>query len=378
LRYLREIAAEPLCTPLSQVLIAHTIEFDNAAEQRIPHRTTVGSAGDSARGPWLVSLAMWANFMAHLDQPRPLRELAEPARLTNLRGLQRWGYIKLSADPADPRPAPPRRDWVVAPTRWGALAREVWRPLGAEIETRWRDRFGAAALTDLREALETIEAGSGLELPDFLPVTGVRRDDPDRWRARPAAPADGAPLELYALLARVLLAYSIDYERESRLALGVSSNALRVLHPDGARVRDLPLAAGLSKEAIALSLGLLARSGCVVIEPDPATPRTRLARLTARGELAQSKHARLLAGVEAAWRERHGGRALERLRAALGGLLDATRDGGALLSQGLVPNPGGWRAAKPYLAQTEAMLADPHALAHFPMVSHRGGYPDGS
>jgi hypothetical protein len=43
-----------------------------------------------------------------------------------------------------------------------------------------------------------------------------------------------------------------------------------------------------------------------------------------------------------------------------------------------VPDPGSWRARKPYLAQTEAVLADAGALAHYPMVSHRGGYPDGS
>jgi hypothetical protein len=372
------VASEPLCTALSQVLIAHTIEFDNAAEARLPHRTTVGSAGDSARGPWLVSLAMWANFMRHLDRPRPLHELAAQARLANLRGLLRWGYVRLAPDPADRRPAPPRRDWVLAPTRWGTMAQEIWRPLGATIEARWCERFGAPAVTELREALETLEAASELELPDFLPVTSVHRPDPGRWHGRRDSTAARPPLELYTLLARVLLAYAIDYERESRLSLVVTANALRLLHPAGVRVRELPLAAGLSKEAIAASLGLLARSGCVVLEADPSAPRTRLARLTQRGEQAQAKHARLLAGVEAAWRERHGEPALNRLRCALAELLDATRDGRPLLAQGLAPNPGGWRAEKPYLAQTEAMLADPRALAHFPMVSHRGGYPDGS
>jgi hypothetical protein len=48
-------------------------------------------------------------------------------------------------------------------------------------------------------------------------------------------------------------------------------------------------------------------------------------------------------------------------------------------SAGLVPHPGGWRAGPPYARLTQAMIADPAgALPHYPMVSHRGGYPDGS
>jgi hypothetical protein len=49
------------------------------------------------------------------------------------------------------------------------------------------------------------------------------------------------------------------------------------------------------------------------------------------------------------------------------------------LSAGLRPHAEGWRAHPPYLAQTKAVLADPRgSLPHFPMVLHRGGYPDGS
>ena len=66
---------------LSQVLVAFTIEFDNQAEQRMVHRTTVGRAdarrtGEAPRGPWLVSLPMWANFMRFVDRRR--RAAARP------------------------------------------------------------------------------------------------------------------------------------------------------------------------------------------------------------------------------------------------------------------------------------------------------------
>ena len=38
------------------------------------------------------------------------------------------------------------------------------------------------------------------------------------------------------------------------------------------------------------------------------------------------------------------------------------------LLAGLTPYPDGWRG----------QVHPPHTLPHFPFVSHRGGYPDGS
>ena len=83
----------PLPTLLSQPLIAFTIEFDNEAEHRLPHRTTRGGPSGGGRGPWLVSQAMWANFMQFVGADGvPLREISDLAGLTNLAGLERWGY----------------------------------------------------------------------------------------------------------------------------------------------------------------------------------------------------------------------------------------------------------------------------------------------
>jgi hypothetical protein len=108
----------PLPTLLSRLLIAFTIEFDNETEHRLEHRTTRGAAGGGSRGPWLVSQAMWANFMQFVGGDGvPLRDVDDLAGITNLAGLQRWGYIRVGPDPADGRPAPPRRDWIVRPTR---------------------------------------------------------------------------------------------------------------------------------------------------------------------------------------------------------------------------------------------------------------------
>ena len=130
-----------LPTLLSQVLVAFTIECDNESEHRIAHSTTRGQASDSRRGPWLVSQAMWANFMQFIDADGvPLSEVEGLAAITNLAGMKRWGYVVVEPDPADDRPEPLRSDLVVRPTRAGRKAQEIWQPLADEIEQRWQGR----------------------------------------------------------------------------------------------------------------------------------------------------------------------------------------------------------------------------------------------
>ena len=61
--------ARPLPTLLSQALVAHTVELDNEAEHRLPHRTTRHDDPDAEpSGPWLVSFALWANVLQYLDE----------------------------------------------------------------------------------------------------------------------------------------------------------------------------------------------------------------------------------------------------------------------------------------------------------------------
>ena len=130
----------PLPTLLSRLLIAFTIEFDNEAEHRLEHRTTVGAAAGTGRGPWLVSQAMWANFMQFV-------------------------------------------------------------------------------------------------------------------------------------LSQVLLAFTLDFERESAVSLAIAANALRVLTAGGIRIRELPYLTGVSKEALSMAAGILTRLSCAETGPDPAASR---------------------------------------------------------------------------------------------------------
>lgn len=338
-----------LPTALSQALIAFTIEFDNEFEHRIEHHT--GNQGGP--GVWLASMAMWSNFMRLIPAGGvALRAVEANGRITNLGGLQRWGYISIEPDGQTVRLKP-----------GGRRAQEVWRPLAVEIEQRWRERFGDAAINELRQVLSSVADPA---LPLFLPVLGYA----DGMRAGHVRGAPGAVAEdLAALLSQALLSFTLEYEEESALSLAMNADAVRVLSAGGVQVRDLPALSGVSKEAITAAVGFLQRHGYAVAEADPAS-HSKLVRLTEQGLAAQSQHARLAEAVERRWRKRLGGD-FDRLTKAL--------ISGRQLALGLQPYPDGWRARNPYWARTQAMLADPEsALPQYPMVLHRGGYPDGS
>ena len=372
----REVAADrPLPVLLSQALVAFTIEFDNESEHQIQHRTTRGPAAGSP-GPWLVSQAMWANFMRFIPPGGvPLRDVSALATITNLAGLQRWGYVTVEPDPADGRAKPPRLDWVVRPTAAGERAQYIWRPLRDEIERRWRNRFGAGQISALTGSLRALARQTGLVLPPYLPVVGVYPSDHGTWLAAGRQAGRGVGPGLPALLSHALLAFAIDVERGSPLTMVVGSGALRVLTPEPVRVADLPLQAGLSKEAISVALGLLERGGYAVTEPDPAARRGRVARLTARGQQAQQDQQRLVSAVEQRWRDqfgaahiegasRHAARAVRQRRRAA-----ADRGGPAALSGRLagapaLPEPDRGAAGRP--GRRAAVLPDGLAPRRLP------------
>jgi DNA-binding MarR family transcriptional regulator len=323
---------------------------------------------------------MWANFMQFVPGGGvPLHEVDDLACITNLAGLQRWGYVTVGPDPADGRPAPPRRDWIVRPTRAGRRAQEMWEPLAGIIEDRWRARFGGPAITAMRDALRALATQLGAGLPRYLPVVTheMFADIADR-RPRPPT-GGGAPADLSVLLSQVLLAFTLDFERESAVSLAVAANALRVLTEQGVRVGELPYLTGVSKEALSMAAGILTRRSYAVAGPDPAASRGKVIRLTPRGRSAQEEYLRLLDAVEQRWRTRFGPAAIGTLRRSLLSVTGQRDDGRPRLALGLRPYPDGWRSRGPYLRQTTAVLNEPGAaLPHHPMVLHRGGWPDGS
>jgi methyltransferase (TIGR00027 family) len=360
----------PVSALLSQAIVALTIELDNEAEHRVPHRTTNYRAqGD---GPWLTSLAMFENCLRFVtDQPITVGELEILARTrTNLDGMRRWGYITIDGTSKKIHKTRPGPGAVLRATARGLRARETWLPLPGVIEQRWRERYGAEPVGRLRHRLEDVAGQLDPGLPDTLPILTQVLFSPGPEPALPPRPGepDVSGLPLPALLSRVLLAFALEYERDSEQSLAIGANLLRVLSPDTTRLRDLPLLTGISKEAVAWAMGVLLRAGLAVEEPDPAASRGQVARLTARGRRAQRLSLELLNTVEDRWLERFGRDTIGALRECLEALATGADGQPPPLFQALEPYPDNWRAAVP----------SPRTLPYYPMVLHRGGYPDGS
>jgi hypothetical protein len=359
----------PLSALLSQALVAFTIEADNDFERNIPHRTTRhGRSPDAPGAPWLVSLAMWANCLQFLTPAgMTVRDLERAARTpTNLDGMRRWGYLDIDPAPAAGGAKKPRPSAVLRPTRWGVRAQDVWRPLPAVVEERWQSRFGAGELAGLRTSLTGLVRG---DLPDCLPILGYgllcRGPGPGAGHD-----ASGRELPFYTLLSRVLLAFALEYEAEAAVSLAISANLLRVLGPAGQPVRDLPALAGVSKEAISTAASYLQRSGYAVLEPAPPPGWGQHLRLTGKGAQAQQAYQDLPARIERRWADAGPPGHVTALRRQLERLMPGQEPeaGRPSLVSGLEPPPGNWRAG----------AAPPRTLPHFPMVLHRGGFPDGS
>jgi methyltransferase (TIGR00027 family) len=362
----------PLSALLSQALVAFTIEVDNEAEHRIPHWTSNFGASRQDDGAWLVSLVMWENCMRFVaDQPITVRELQTLARTgTNLDGMRRWGYITIDGTARKIHHGRPGPQAVLRATATGLRTRQTWLPLPGVIEARWRERFGADHVDRLRDALLAVVSRLDPGLPDCLPILNqaLVSQGPDPALPPRPEPVDLAALPLSALLSRMLLSFAIEYEREAEPALAVSANVLRVLGAEGTRLRDLPVLTGTSKEAVRWALGLLRRARLAVAEPDPAGRRGQVVRLTPGGVSAQCGYHELARTIEQQWRERFTGDTISALRQVLGSLAAGSDGRPPPLFRGLEPYPGNWRAR----------VRPPIVLPHFPMVLHRGGYPDGS
>ena len=243
---------------------------------------------------------------------------------------------------------------VIRPTAAGRRAQEVWRPLFGVIEERWLAQFGKDEIGRLRGSLSALAGKFDLELPDYLPVLGYGLiAQVYRGKGSGAAPS----LNLPALVSKVLFAFTIEFENESDLSLAIGANVIRLLDEKGVRVRDLPDLAGVSKEAMKMSIAFLEKRGYLAIEPNE-----KLARLTAKGLLAKAAYWRLPGEIEERWQARFGEHAIRNLRESFEALSVET------LSLGLEPYPDGWRA----------LLPKPRMLPHYPTVLHRGGFPDGA
>ena len=163
----------------------------------------------------------------------------------------------------------------------------------------------------------------------------------------------------------MLLAYTLDFEQRSELSLPLSDNVVRLLDEEGVAVQDLPLAAGVSKEAVSMALTSLRKGGYVAVEQ-------KVARLTPAGRKAREGSVRVHEEVEHSWEERFGAD-------AVGGSSLSGAPRGATARRGAASVPGGlaWDEAV-RRADERRPRRSRRALPRYPMVLHRGGWPDGS
>jgi hypothetical protein len=355
---------------LSRLLLAFTIELDNEFEHRM--------AAALPDRPFRISLVMWSNFLRFVGDGIAVADLPAAAGLPKARvlstlgGMERWRYVYVAPAPARKPPAAKREgygsaralkpDWVVRPTPAGIAAREIWPVLLPEIEQRWRTRFGVRAVAELRTACLGLRDES---LPEYLPVVVGTNGMVSELAGD--GPRASDPVPLSAVLAQILLAYTLAFEREAPLSLPLTENVVRVLGESAVDVRDVSAQAAVSPEGVAMALTCLVKAG---LADGKKAVRLTDAGLAARQE-SQALHPRIERGMQDA----HGRAALDRLRAATRAVLDRPDR----LAAGLEPYPEGWRASAPYLDRTRAMLADPASgLPRHPLVLHRGGWPDGS
>jgi len=368
----------PLPALLSQALVAFTIEFDNEFEHQTPHRTTNHGATAGSRGaPWLVSRVMWSNFLRSIDEEgtTTFRELQRRLQIPdkNLRNwLTRlsewWGYLLIETAISGSPSKRMHSDARVVPTPGGRKALRVWQTLDEAIEKRWRKRIGEDVIDPLRESLSAIVRQTDVELLDSLPILGYglfsRLPEGAQRAATDAATVSG--LSLASLLSRVLLLFATEFERESELSLAISANVVRLIREEGTLVRDLPRLASVSKEGIATSVSFLVKRGYA--SPKSAAGWGKVLVLTSKGRQAQDTYLHLLWAIEESWGTRFGMQSVRGLRESLERLAVEPPTQKSPLWLGLEPYPEGWRASVPR----------PEGLPHYPLVLHRGGFPDGS
>src|SRR5258708_2353748 len=119
-------------------------------------------------------------------------------------------------------------------------------------------------------------------LPDCLPILGygLFSKGPDHKLPSEAEPELARAASLATLLAKVLLTFAIEFERDSEVSLAIGANVLRLVSDEGIPVRDLPRLSAVSKDEIAMSLSFLGKRRYAVVEPESPGSRVKLLKLT--------------------------------------------------------------------------------------------------
>lgn len=312
-----------LCETPLPVLLSHALcAFEDG------YRQAVGG------NPALPSIGLWANLLRAVpDAGLDRRDL--PARTVLsvrgaravLRDLQRRGW--LTSDKLG------RGTYLLRLTAAGRHARDAAPKLVANIERRWRRRFGAGEVAALRAALADIVGKFDVCLPWHL--TGYGPGDASITGGGhlpgvvgpPRIPTHGAdwPVVLRkdavqprrqplpALLSEALAAFTVDYEWDAfgyGAGLGSTSNLLQFVKNGGMALAE----AGARGDVRGNGKAGLERHLVVAVAPGKPSDGSRRVFLTPKGQRARDSHAHLVVAVEQDWQRRYG-KAVAALRQTL-------------------------------------------------------------
>jgi len=258
----------------------------------------------------MPSLDLWANLLRALDNAgTDRRELPVILRLSKRAVRSR---VSTAA----------RHGWVeelqsgrgqvkVRLTVRGSDVTTRWKTLQASAEERWRAEIGVNLTDRLRASLEQLVAALPLEHPHYpasygaadASITGGNGQD---WQ--PVLRGNGdtvSDLPLSALVSQALVAFAMNYEEASPVALSLSATVIRLIPPEGRPLQGLGHAAGISALVRHGFLGVNGNAGSEIVH------------MTPKGLAVGRAYDGRIRAVETEWRNAFGDVSITLLRRAL-------------------------------------------------------------
>jgi DNA-binding MarR family transcriptional regulator len=267
-------------------------------------------ASEGATGIEMPSLDLWANLLRVLGESViDARELPELVRLSK-RAVRTRIATGIRRGWVEPQKIGQGRTTISLTTRGRDVARR-WKPLQESAEKLWQEKTSRDRTSCLRLSLNKIVAAFPMEHPHYpasygsadASITGRNGRD---WRPVFRKSGDTvSALCTSALISQALVAFAMDYEKMSPVALSLSTTVIKRIPPEGELLKELGDSAGVSA---------LVRHGFLRVAGDGST---MTAFLTPKGLSVAAEYDERIRKVEAGWRHRFGNDSVEQLRRAL-------------------------------------------------------------
>jgi hypothetical protein len=258
----------------------------------------------------MPSLDLWANLLRALETagtdrgklPMTLR-LSKRALRSRVSTAARYGWVgELQSG---------RGQVKVRLTVRGSDATTRWKSLQGSAEERWRTEIGVNRADRLRVSLEKLVGALPLEHPHYpasygaadASITGGNGQD---WRPVPRGNGDTvSDLPFSALVSQALVAFAMNYEETSPVALSLSGTVIRLIPPEGRPLQGLGDSAGISA---------LVRHGFLRVS---GNARREIVHLTPKGLSVSDAFDGRRQAVETEWHNKFGDVSIALLRRVL-------------------------------------------------------------